>query len=284
MYKGLNQTSSCQDEERVSHILMIAVVMIGSVIGNSIICILLIRFKTLRTVPNILIANLAVIDIINALTNMPLMIMWYICKVPYLQGRPISWFIVTWYVLFMYLTVFNLTVLTMDRYGAIVHGIRYHSWKTINKAKVAVLCVWLSAAAYTYGMFTLGLDIDLGEAPVRVYRKRYLRKFGRHFIIPGYLVPFTIMLIMGVAMWRTVHVNSKRISTFCSVVKQVKSDVKTAKTIGLTVVAFFCMGILPMLLHCIARIHGTWIHFLAYFLTHLNSMVNPVIYSLKTPR
>jgi len=184
----------------------------------------------------------------------------------------------------MYLTVANLTVLTMDRFGAIVHGFRYHSWKTINKAKVAVVCVWLLAAAYTYGMFMLGLNIDVGDAPVLVYRMHYLKKFGRHFIIPGYLVPFTIMLILGGAIWFTVHNHSKRISPFTSRAKQVRSDVKTAKTIGLTCTAFFCMGVFPMLLHNIAKIHGSWPHFLAFFLTHLNSMVNPIIYSLKTRR
>ncbi|KAL9969546.1 hypothetical protein ACROYT_G021773 [Oculina patagonica] len=278
------QSSSCHNAEHVSHILMISVVIIGSIFGNSIICLLLIRFKTLRTVPNILIANLAVIDILNALTNMPLLIMWYICKVPYLKGRPISWFIVSWYVLFMYLTVFNLTALTMDRFGAIVHGLRYHCWKTVNKAKVAVLFVWLSAAAYTYGMFTLGLDIDLGDAPVLVYRIHYLKTFGRHFIIPGFLVPFGIMLVIGIAIWRTVRLQSKRWSTFRFVRKQAKNDMKTAKTIALTVMAFFCMGVFPMLLHNIAKIHGSWPHFLAFFLTHLNSMANPIIYSLKTPR
>ena len=277
-------TNSCKDEEKHSHILMIVVVMLGSIIGNSIICLLLIRFKTLRTVPNILIANLALIDILNALTNMPLMIMWYICKVAFLKGRSISWFVVTWYVLFMYLTVFNLVVLTMDRYGAIVHGLRYHSWKTINKAKVAVLFVWFFATAYTYGMFMLGLDIDLGDALVLVYRIHYLRKFGRHFVIPGYLVSFTVMVTMGIAIWRTVRTQRKRISTFCSVERQIKNDVKTAKTIGLTVVAFFCMGIFPILLHNIARIHGSWLHFLAFFLTHLNSIANPLIYSLRTQR
>ena len=278
------QKSSCHDRDTVIHIVMIVLVMIGSIIGNSIICVLLVRFKTLRTVPNILVVNLAVVDILNAVTNMPLMIMWYICKVPYLKGRSNSWFIVTWYVLFMYLTVANLTVLTMDRFGAIVHGFRYHSWKTINKAKVAVVCVWLLAAAYTYGMFMLGLNIDVGDAPVLVYRMHYLKKFGRHFIIPGYLVPFTIMLILGGAIWFTVHNHSKRISPFTSRAKQVRSDVKTAKTIGLTCTAFFCMGVFPMLLHNIAKIHGSWPHFLAFFLTHLNSMVNPIIYSLKTRR
>ncbi|XP_068754869.1 kappa-type opioid receptor-like [Montipora capricornis] len=284
MNETVVEMSLCGGRDAAIHVAMITVVMIGSVVGNSIICLLLVRFKPLRTVPNILVANLAFIDIVNAITNMPLMIMWYICKMSFLKGRYISWLTVSWYVLFMYLTVFNLTVLTMDRYGALVHGFRYHSWKTINKAKVSVVCVWLLAATYTYGMFALGISIDLGDAPVLVYRIQYLKKFGRHFIIPGYLVPFAIMLILGGIIWFTVHTHSKRILPYSSRKKHVKSDVKTAKTIGLTCFAFFCMGVFPMLLHNIAKIHGTWLHFLAFFLTHLNSMVNPIIYSLKTHR
>ena len=131
---------------------MIAIVMILSIVGNGIICLLLIRFKTLRTVPNILIANLAAVNILNALTNMPLFILWYICKVPFLKGRLISWILVTWYVLFVYLTVFNLTAQAMDRFGAIVHGLHYYAWKTKKKAKVAVLFVWL--LAYIWYVYT----------------------------------------------------------------------------------------------------------------------------------
>ena len=284
MNETVTTASLCHGRDSAIHMVMITVVMIGSIVGNAIICLLLIRFKTLRTVPNFLVANLAFIDILNAMTNMPLMIMWYICKMPVLKGRFISWLIVSWYVLFMYLTVFNLTVLTLDRYGALVHGLRYHSWKTMRKAKISVVCVWLLAAAYTYGMFILGLHIDLGDAPVLAYRTQYLKKFGRHFIIPGYIVSFTIMMILGGVIWFTVRRHSKLILPFIARTKQVKSDVGTAKTIALTCTAFFCMGVFPMLLHNIAKIHGTWIHFLAFFLTHLNSMMNPVIYSLKTRR
>ena len=273
-----------REEDTSIRIVMITVVITGSVVGNAIICLLLIRFKTLRTVPNLLVANLAFVNFLNATTNMPLMIMWYICKLPFLKGRFISWFIVSWNALFVYLTVFNLTVLTMDRYGALVHGFRYHSWKTVNKAKISVACVWLLAAAYTYGSFLLGIHIDLGDAPVLVYRTQYLMKFGKPFLVPAYAVSFTIMLILGGIIWFTVHRHSKRILSFSSRTKQVQSDVETAKTIGLTCMAFFCMGVFPMLLHSIAKIHGSWFHFLAYFLIHLNSMVNPIIYSLKTRR
>ena len=58
--------------------------------------------------------------------------------------------------------------------GGNISGLHYYAWKTKKKAKVAVLFVWLLAALYTYGMFTLGLDIDLGDAPVLVYRMTYL--------------------------------------------------------------------------------------------------------------
>ena len=284
MNKTPVSVSLCREEHANIRIVMITVVIIASIVGNAIICLLLVRFKTLRTVPNFLVANLAFIDILNAMTNMPLMIMWYICKLPFLKGRFLSWLIVSWYVLFMFLTVFNLTVLTMDRYGALVHGFRYHSWKTINKAKISVVCVWLLAAAYTYGLFMPGLHIDLGDALMLAYRTEYMTKFGRLFIIPAYVVPFCIMLILGGIIWFTVRRHSKRILPFISRTKQVKSDVETAKTIGLTCTAFFCMGVFPMILHNIARVHGSWIHFLAYFLIHLNSLVNPIIYSLKTRR
>ena len=218
-------TITCHEADAEIRIFLIVLVTIGSILGNSIICLLLIRFKILRTVPNILVLNLSVVDILNAVINMPLMILWYICKVAYLKGRTISWIVVSMYVLFMWLTVFNLTALAMDRFGAIVLGFRYHSWKTLNKAKIAVMFVWLSAAVYTYGMFILGLDIDIGDAPVMVYRIYYLKKFGRHFIIPGYLVPFTAMLILGGTIWYNVHAHSRRVTPIRSSVKQVKSDV-----------------------------------------------------------
>ncbi|XP_066028416.1 trace amine-associated receptor 13c-like isoform X2 [Pocillopora verrucosa] len=207
-------TFTSHETEGIIQIFMIALVMVGSIVGNGMICLLLVRFKTLRTVPNILIAHMAVVDILNALTNMPLFIMWYISDVSYLKG----------------------------------------------------------------------LKIDLGGAAVWEYRKQYLKSFGRAFIILGHFVPFAIMLILGALIWRAVRRHKRRLYPFFPMARQVKSDVKTAKTIGLTVAAFICMVVAPMFLHFFSKIHGTWPHFLAFFLSLLNNMVNPVIYGLYTQR
>lgn len=274
----------CTGESSQIQIILIVIVMATSIFGNGAICGLLIRFRSLRTVPNILVANLALIDVINALTNMPFFIMWYLCQVTFLKGPAISWFIVSWYVLFMYLTVASLVVLMLDRYGAIVHGLRYHTWKTKNKAVIAVFCIWGTAIGYTFGMFSLGFNINVGEMPVWIYRIHYFKNFGRSFLIPGYLVPFAVIVILGFLIWREVRLSSRQIGPQCSMGKRVRSDVETAKTLGITIVAYFWMGCFPVLLHSIARLHGSWIHYLAFFFIFMNSMANPVIYSLRTRR
>ncbi|EDO47145.1 predicted protein [Nematostella vectensis] len=240
---------------------------------------------TLRTVPNILVTNLALVDIINALTNMPLFISWYICQTRSLSGPFLSWFVVMFYVLFMYLTVASLVVLMLDRYGAIVHGLRYHTWKTRNKAYVSVAVIWLAATAYAVGMFSLGVHIDIGDKPVWMYRILYFKKFGRSFLIPGYLVPFAVIIILGYLIWREVRKSTLlRVCPRSSLGKHARTDIKTAKTIGITILTYFWMGCFPVLLHSVARIHGSWLHFLAFFFIYTNSMANPVIFSLRAQR
>lgn len=274
----------CADFSSILQIVLIVIVMILSVLGNGAICCLLVRFRSLRTVPNILVVNLAFIDVINALTNMTLFIMWYQCQVRFLTGSAVSWFIVMWYVLFMYLTVSSLVVLMLDRYGAIVHGLKYHTWKTKNKAVISVFVIWLAAMVYTFGMFSLGIGIDVGPLPVWIYRIQYFKKFGRSFLIPGYLVPFAIIVLLGFLIWRQVRMSTRLIAPQSNMGKRVRSDVQTAKTLGITILAYFCMGCFPVLLHSIARLHGSWIHYLAFFFVFMNSMANPVIYSLRTKR
>ncbi|XP_020912277.1 neuromedin-U receptor 2-like [Exaiptasia diaphana] len=274
----------CRDGSSVSQIVLTTIIIIMSIISNGAICCLLVRFRSLRTVPNILVANLAFIDVINAITNMPLFIMWYLCQVRFLTGPAVSWIIVTWYVLFMYLTVTSLVVLMLDRYGAIVHGLKYHTWKTKNKAAFAVIVIWLIAMSYTLGMFSLGVSIDVGNMPVWIYRIYYFKNFGRSFLIPGQLIPFAFMVILGFLIWRKVRVSTRAIAPQSNVGKRVRSDVQTAKTLAITILAYFLMGCFPVLLHSIAKLHGSWIHFSAFFFTFLNSMANPVIYSLRTRR
>ena len=278
--------SRCSDVQSVIQIALLSGVMLCSLVGNALLCALLVRFHSLRTVPNILVVNIAVIDIANALVNMPLMILWYVCHVDALAGRPLSLFIVSFYVLTMYLTVFSLLVLMMDRYGAIVHGLRYHTWKTRSKALLAAAAAWAAGLLYTGVEFSTGLDIDVGYAPVATYRKLYFKRFGREFLYPPYVVPFSFILVMAIRMWLHVRKSRRQIADDCHAAgsTRVAAEAQTAQTVCLTIVAYVLMGFLPVFLHSVAKIHGTWTHFLAYLFMHMNSMANPVIYSLRTRR
>ncbi|XP_048577261.1 neuromedin-U receptor 2-like [Nematostella vectensis] len=284
--QAANHINTCSNSHSIIQISMIVVVMAVSIIGNGAVCALLLRFKTLRTVPNILVANLALIDVVNACVNMPLFIMWYQCKVPYIGGPAVSWFTISFYVLFMNLTVVSLVVLMLDRYGAIVHGLRYHSWKTRNKALFSVFVIWFCACAYTYGQFAMGIHVDIGPQPAWMYRMEYFKIFGRPFVLTGYVVPLFVISILGILIWRQVRMSTIAISPQSSLGSDIKHrrDVATAKTVGLTILAYFWFGFFPVLLHSVAKIHGSWVHFFAYWFIHVSSMANPIIYSLRTQR
>ena len=47
------------------------ILTLASVLGNGFVLAVVARFKSLRTVPNILIANIALVDLFNAVINMP---------------------------------------------------------------------------------------------------------------------------------------------------------------------------------------------------------------------
>ena len=54
---------------------LVVILMVISFGGNATVGALLMRFKKLRTIPNILIANMALVDLLNAIINMPIFVL-----------------------------------------------------------------------------------------------------------------------------------------------------------------------------------------------------------------
>lgn len=62
-------------------LVLLSIVAALAVIGNGFVLGIVARFKTFRTFPNILIANLALIDFFNALINIPIYLLWAVLNV-----------------------------------------------------------------------------------------------------------------------------------------------------------------------------------------------------------
>ena len=167
-------------ETVVLQIVLVLLVFVVSVGGNAAIGALLMRFKKLRTVPNLLIANMAMIDLLNAVINMPLYILYDVLRVlGFKRGKAIAFTVGTPHVLFSNLSFFTIVVIASDRYGAIVYGLKYMIWKTRQKAYIAIACVWILSVGCTAANLIPLRDINIPNGTVFDYRQALFRSTGR---------------------------------------------------------------------------------------------------------
>ncbi|EDO48527.1 predicted protein, partial [Nematostella vectensis] len=105
---------------------IVSLFLVISVLGNGSILVLLKRFKSLRTIPNILIANLAFIDLMNVLVNLPADALVAVLELHHVvKGRLISALVASSQTAFVFLNLFSMTLMMLDRYLVISWGLRY---------------------------------------------------------------------------------------------------------------------------------------------------------------
>ena len=172
--------STAKSSEVIALQLTICVVLLlTAVIGNGAVCFLVVRFKALRTVPNILLANLACMECLNILVNLPLYIVYDICNKESLITSTVAWWMAFLAILFVLLNLTSMFILVADRYFAIACTMKCHTWKSPRKALVATITVWVTAlvAAMLGGAVPL-YNVELGTKTNFDYRTAYATKIN----------------------------------------------------------------------------------------------------------
>ncbi|XP_057377173.1 orexin/Hypocretin receptor type 1-like isoform X2 [Daphnia carinata] len=116
------------------------VVFIVGLVGNFLVCLAVYRNHTMRTVTNMFIVNLAIADFLVIFLCLPPTVLWDItetwfmgntlCKIiPYFQTVSVS------------VSVLTLTFISVDRWYAICHPLKFRS--TIGRAKTAIAAIWI---------------------------------------------------------------------------------------------------------------------------------------------
>lgn len=161
-----------------------------AVLGNGSVLGIVARFKKFRTFPNILIANLALIDSLNALVNIPMYLLSGVLEVKWFNGSHLAIVSLFIFFLFMILNLVSMLVLLVNVFLAIKLNMRYFTWKTNEKALAIVLGEWLVCLIAVALMSWSVSDIDLQNAPVSRYRKVFLDelKFVGQSIIGSFLI------------------------------------------------------------------------------------------------
>lgn len=275
--------------------IIFVLLMIIGVIGNGTLVYIVLRTKILRNVPNTLIVNLSIGDLLLLIFSVPYMatvfgtsvypFTEFFCKInAYLQTLSLG------------VSIFTLTALSWDRYVAIVHPMSKHKGKPSRKITIIVAVIWVGSALIAISdavNFTLENESNVlfcHEVPYNDYGKEILK--GRnviHFLIL-FIIPLIIIATFYILMARILIKSSRQLPCEATLgpgmnnqqQRQIEARFKVAKVV-LSFVVLFVICWLPRHVFTLWYAYDTegftlfWYIFkvIGICLTYAYSCVNP---------
>ena len=161
----------------ISMTVCLSMLIISSCLANGLILGVIARFKKLRTFPNILLANAALVDLLNAVINMPTYLLYGVLEVSWLKGKILAIVLVYLSRLLIFLHLVSTLSLLVNAFLGIAFDFRYFAWKTKQKAICVVVLEWLMSLV-VLSLFSIPLfDIDLQDAHLYTYRQHVYSKY-----------------------------------------------------------------------------------------------------------
>ena len=196
---------------QVVTIFLAVTLTIGTIIGNGSFLAILARFKVFRrNFTNVLIASLAVVDCLNALFNVPLFTIYFVVQPSWLEGK--AWAIITssLHMNFNLLSLVSMSALMLDRLFAVYLGVKYFTWKTTKKAKIAVFLMWLISAIVVLLAAIPLFYMDLENVPL-AQSKRQISQERKIFTAP-IMAFFTLAFtVLGIFTWYSIQQKKKKV-------------------------------------------------------------------------
>nr|XP_006135388.1 type-2 angiotensin II receptor [Pelodiscus sinensis] len=183
------------------------VIFILGLAGNSVVVAVLCRHHGPKTVANIYIFNLAVADLL-CLATLPLWAAYYAYGYNWIFGSVMCKISSSVLCLNMFASIFFITCMSLDRYRAIVHPIRFQR-RTLQQASLITFLVWGLACLSslptfyfrdTYFIESLGVNACIMAFP---YEKYANWSAGTAFMknALGFLIPLTVIATCYMCIW-----------------------------------------------------------------------------------
>lgn len=187
---------------------LFASIILWTVLGNILVLVALYRFKSLRTMSNCLIGNLAISDLLLATTVLPisstndLLGYWVFGEV----GCAL-WLCMD--VLYCTASVWGLCTVAFDRYMATAYPVWYHDKRSTRKAVWCVVFVWIFSMVISFAPFigwhnmitnslTFNTQIDRFECILFMTSSYVIYSSTGSFVIPTCLMTFMYIRIFSV--------------------------------------------------------------------------------------
>ena len=260
-------------------------------VGNISVLACLIKFPRLRTSMNLLIANLAIGDVLIGLLTAPLYALMYISEELSMNK---------WLCLIKFsavigsfsCTLITLALLSVERYLAVFHPLHYNAWITKQRMKIAIAIVWMYILPISGMAIILGLN-KWDEKP----NCEYFDLLPEAFTITSFVVTTGISFPVAVICFSIITYKIRKVQKRVRTMKHLQqrgaeSRADREKRAGMMMAFIFLLFIifwLPFAMiipfrYVLAdiRVIGN-LKNLAVVIAMGNSVVNPIVYCWCKP-
>ena len=272
----------------VVYLIIFSILIFVNLVGNSLVCVVVLRTKSMRIPMNYLLVNLAVADMTVALFLTPLYILRpfihhpgppmgdYLCKAG--TGGNVSW-------IGSAASVFTLVLIAFERYNSIMFPQSHNGRLTTRKAKFGILLSWLVAVASEIPPIVVMRYNVLHNICIEDWSDiRQAKTYTVLTFLIDFVIPFTLMSVLYGRVLRKLWSSNLCRATHVALLRRRKK---------VTLLLFTVTA-----LHGVCLLPDTVAYFLSYFrfkygsiayeigstFICLNSAVNPFLYSLHSER
>ncbi|XP_046850890.1 histamine H2 receptor-like [Xenia sp. Carnegie-2017] len=279
--------------ERVVQAFLMIVLALLSLAGNGIVAFIVILQQRLRSLSNILLANLACVDLVKSGILIPLLtatIITHPSESP-LKGRVVCLILLSFSAFVGTVTVLAYVIICMDRYIAVVHPIAYkQSWKSKTYVRcLFVVSPWAITAIIVFPTYiATHINEDIGDQTCTRYRAKYLTRTTTTVTsLCIFIVSLFALIVLYALIFKSVRQLAKRRIQFVSAEnshrveeRARKLEINTAKTTAITVAAYIFLWILYMIVILLRyrNYKSFWLDFLSLFFQYTSGVINPFLY------
>ncbi len=194
---------------------LVAGIMATALAGNTSVLATLTRCKRLRTFPNILLANLTLVDLLWAIINMSLFLSDGVSETDRFEEKTLALVTFSLQFGFVILNLASTVALMLDRFLAVYRELKYYIWKTKKKkAFLTVALIWLTCSILVLFTTLPVLGIEQAHGSCEEYRWLIFEK-GKPYIA-SILVFFIIYAVgLGLMTVFTIRKKKKQVKLVC---------------------------------------------------------------------
>ncbi|XP_054734430.1 neuropeptides capa receptor [Anastrepha obliqua] len=279
--------------------IIFGVIFITGMLGNILVCVVIIRHRTMHTATNYYLFSLAVSDLIYLLFGLPAEIFLYWHQYPYLFGLPFCKMRAYISEASTYVSVLTIVAFSMERFLAICHPLHLHAMIGLKRAARLIAALWVVSmiSAIPFGILT---DIQYLVYPLTndtipesafcnmVHYPNNFPLFELSFCV-FFAIPMLIIMILYHMMGAQIRFSA----TLQLGVQRVQSRKTVIRMLFAVVVTFFICW-LPFHLQRLWFLYAKenyyfqeineWMFSIAGFTYYVSCTINPILYNVMSHR